>query len=83
MIILTNNNHWDAWVAQSVKRLTLGLGSGCDLMAREFGSHMGPAALAAQSLLGIFSPSLSAPTPLVLSLKINKLKKTFKDNNYY
>ena len=51
---------WGAWVAPSVKRLTLGLGSGHDLAV--------PRVL--QSLLGIFSiaPSLSAPALLVRSL---------------
>ena len=51
---------WGAWVAPSVKRLTLGLGSGHDLAV--------PRVL--QSLLGIFSiaPSLSAPALLVCSL---------------
>ena len=27
--------HWGTWVAQSVKRPTLGFGSGCDLRGRE------------------------------------------------
>ena len=66
-------------MAQSVKHLILDLVSGHDFTVHEFERTWG-SVLAAQSLLGIFSPSLSAPTPLMLarslslslSLKINK-----------
>ena len=55
-------------MAQSVKRLTLDFGSGDDLMVRE-------SVLMVQSLLGILSPSLSAPTLLVLSLSLSQNKE--------
>ena len=60
------------WVAQSVKRPTLGFASGHDLTV-----SLSPtgSALTAQSLLEILSPTLSAPTPLLslsLSLKIKQ-----------
>ena len=62
-------------MAQSVKHLTHDFGPGHDLMACEF-DPSSASALTAQSLLGILSPSLSAPPPLALylSLKINKNK---------
>ena len=55
-------------MAQSVKHLTLGLGSGHDLEVHGFESQVW---LRANSvgLLGILSPSLSAP-PLPLSLSL-------------
>ena len=34
------NKHWDAWVAQSLKRLTLDFGTGCDLTVCEFEPHI-------------------------------------------
>ena len=43
-------------MAQSIKLLTLGFGSGHDLMVREFEPCLG-------AFMG-FSPSLSAPPPL-------------------
>ena len=54
-----------AWVAQSVKRLTLDFGSSHDLTVCEFEPHV---------RLGILSLSLSLPLPcsLSLSLKINE-----------
>ena len=55
-----------AWVAPSVKRPTLDFGAGHDLRVCEFEPHIG------FCLLGILSPSLSAPTLLVLSLSQNK-----------
>ena len=67
-----------AWVAQLVKRQFLVFCSGHDLMILEFKPPSG-STLTVQSLLGILSPSLSAPPALTLalslSLKINKLKK--------
>ena len=62
-----------AWLAQSVKCLTLEFGSGHELMVPELEPLSG-SALTVESLLGI----LSAPCPpLVLSIskRINKLKK--------
>ena len=71
-------NFRGAGVAPSVKHLTLDLGSGYDLTVHEFDPHIG-FTLTVWSLLGILSPSLSAPPPLALYifLKINKnnLKK--------
>ena len=67
---------WGAWVAQLVKSLTLGFGSGHDLMVCESESHIG-SMLTMQSLLGILSLLLSSPPPLTPSVsffKINKLK---------
>ena len=64
-------------MAQSVKRLALGFGSGHDLMICEFEPHLG-SALTLWSLLGILSPSLYPAFPslcvlfLSLSVKLNK-----------
>ena len=77
------------WVAQSVKHLTLDVGSGRDLMVHEFKPHMGLCADGRESAWDYVSPSLSAPPPLVrmpahayalslsLSVKINKLTNIF------
>ena len=54
-----------AWVAQSVKCPTLDFSSGHDLTA--------PRVDSTESTWDSLSPSLSAPPPLVLALKINKL----------
>ena len=56
-----------AWVAQLVKRPTLDFNSGHDLTVSGLEPH-GSWVLTAQSLLG-FSPSLSAPPLLTLSLR--------------
>ena len=66
-------------MAQSVKRLTLGFGSGHDLTVRGSGSASG-SALAVQSLLGILSLLLSLPFLCLCfySLKINKIFKKLK-----
>ena len=58
-------------MSQSVKRPTLGLGSGRDLKVRGFVGSV----LAVQSLLGILSlsPCPSTTYRLARSLKINKL----------
>ena len=55
-------------MALLVKGLILDLGSGHDLTIHEFK----PCVLSAQSLLGILSPSVSAPTPLMLALSLSK-----------
>ena len=57
---------WGIWVPQSVKRLTLALGSGHDLIV--LSSSPASALLSVQSLLGMVSPSFSTSTQLVLSL---------------
>ena len=62
-------------MAQSVKRLTLDLGSGCDLRILEFELCVGLSARLAQSLLGILSLTLSLPPT---SKQTNKLKKKKK-----
>ena len=62
-------------MAQLVKCLTLDVDSGRDLMVCEFKPRVGLRADSAESAWDSLSPSLSAPPPLVLSLKINKLKK--------
>ena len=53
---------WGTWVAQSVKGLTLDLGSGHDVTIHETEPQIGTA-LTLGSLLGILSPPLSAPPP--------------------
>ena len=64
---------WDAWVAQSVKHPTLGVGSGHDLMVHEFEPCIGLPAVRAEPTSNPLFPSLSALPPLSLSLpKINK-----------
>ena len=59
-------------VAQSVEHLTLGFSSGHDFMVVGL-SHTLGSVWTARSLLGILSPSLSAPTPLmsVFSLSLS------------
>ena len=53
-------------MAQPVKRLSLDFGSGHDLLVHGFEPRV------VQSLLGIPSLPLSAPSALSLSLEINK-----------
>ena len=60
-------NYRGTWVAQSVKRLS-NFGSSHDLMAHEFELHVRLCANSAEPAWD----SLSAPPPLILSLKINK-----------
>ena len=66
----------DAWMAQSVKHLTLDFGSGRDLTAHEFEPHVGLCADCVKLSCGPLSPSLSLLPPclcsLSLSLKISK-----------
>ena len=45
-------------MAQSIKHMTLDLGSGHDLKVPEFELSLGLSALSVQSLLGILSPCL-------------------------
>ena len=63
------------WVAQPVKRLTLGSSSGHDLTVRE-GSSSG-STLAVQSFIGILSFPLSAHPQLSLSLPLTLVNKNF------
>ena len=64
------------WLSQEC--LTLGFGSGHDLMIQVSSTMLG-SALTARSLLGILSLSLSLPLPcscfFSLKININKLKK--------
>ena len=59
---------WGTWVPQWVKYPTLGFSSGHDLTVHGIEPHAERAEPAWNSL----SPSLSTPSLLVLSLKINK-----------
>ena len=62
---------WGTWVAQLVKRLTPGFGSGHDLMVRS--SPTSRSVLVAWSLLRILSLPLSLPFPCSRSLSpLNK-----------
>ena len=63
---------WGTRVAQPVERPTLDLGSGHDLMSREFEPHIRLCTDSAEPAWDSVSPSLSAPPLLSLSLKINK-----------
>ena len=64
-----------AWVGQSVKRLTLGFGSGHDLTVCGIKPHLRLCADSAEPAWGSPCPS---PLPLSLFLKMNKLKKKFR-----
>ena len=59
-------------MAQSVKRPTLDLGSGYDLMVCGFRPYVGVHADSVEPAWDSLFPSLSAPPLLSLSLKINK-----------
>ena len=59
------------WVAQSVKRLTLGFGSSHDCTVREFEPHVGLHAVA-WSLLPILCLPLSLLLPHSYSLSLSK-----------
>ena len=59
-------------MAQSVEHVTLGFSSGHDLMVREIEPHVVLCADGTQPAWDSLSPSLSALSLLVLSLKMNK-----------
>ena len=61
-----------AWVAQSVKHLTPDFSSGHDLMVCEFKPQIGFCADSVEPAWDSPSPSLSAPSLLMLSLSQNK-----------
>ena len=65
---------WGAWLVQSVKRPTLGLGSRHDLIVGEFKPRVGLCADSMKPAWDSLSPSPSASPPEApsLSLKINK-----------
>ena len=66
-------------MAQLAKHLTRGFHSGHDLLVREFEPHIRLCSDSVEPAWDSLSPSLSAPPllTLLLSLKINKLKKFF------
>ena len=68
--------YWGAWVAQSVKNLTLDLGSGNDLMVHETEPHVGLCTNGAELAWDSLSLPLSLPLPcshsLSLSLSLSK-----------
>ena len=59
-------------MAQLIKRLTLDVGSGHDLMVCEFEPHIGLCADSEEPARDSLSPSLSAPKPLALSASLSK-----------
>ena len=63
---------WGAWLAQSVKRPTLGFGSGHDLTVREFEPRIGLCADSAEPASGSLPPSLSVPPLLAPFLSLSK-----------
>ena len=66
---------WGAWVAPSWLSVQLLILAPVKISWFVSSSPALGSTLAMQSLLGILSPSLSAPLPVSLSLKISKLKK--------
>ena len=54
---------WGAWVAQSVERMTLGFGSGRDLMVPGFKPYVGFCTDSVEPAWDSLSPSLSALFP--------------------
>ena len=56
------------WMAQSIKRPTLDVASGHDFTVHEFKSHIGLCADDTEPAWDPLSPSLSAPSPLILFL---------------
>ena len=64
-----------AWVAQSVKHLTLDLSSGYHLTVCEFQLHIRLCVVGMELALDSVSPSLSAPPLLTLSLSLLKINK--------
>ena len=61
-------------MAQSVKRPTLGFGSGHDLTVREFDLRVGLCADSWEPAWDSLSLSLSAPPPLALSVSLSQNK---------
>ena len=62
-----------AWVAQPIKHLTLGFGSGSDLMVHEFEpGEFKLCAVSAEPAWDSLSPSPSAPPLLTLSVSFSK-----------
>ena len=66
-----NINTRGAWVAQSVKRLTLDFRSGHDLTVCEFKPQIGLCAHSIEPACDSLSPSLSLPCPHLLSLSLS------------
>ena len=61
-----------AWVAESVKHLTLGFGSGHDLMAHEFKPYIGPCADSMKPAWDSVSLSLSVLPLLALYISLSR-----------
>ena len=61
-----------AWVAQSVKGLTLGFSSGHDLTVCVMGPHLGLCADSAEPAWDSLSLPLSASPPLMCSVSLSK-----------
>ena len=78
--IFKNTQTKGTWVAQSIKHPTLDFHAGHDLMGCKFKPCIGLRADGAEPTLDSLSPSLSAPYPLALSLKILKNKRIPKSN---
>ena len=71
MLLALRKHLWGTWVAQLVKRPTLGFGSGHDLMLCVFKSHVGLCA-------GRDEPSWdSLSLPVFLKINKHKKKETF------
>ena len=62
-------------MTQSVKHLTLGFGSGHDLVGCGIEAHVRLCPDSTEPAWDSLSSFLSVPSPCTLSLKINKLKK--------
>ena len=71
---LIDNYQRGAWVAQSVKHLTLDFSSGQDLVVHETEPHVGLCAISTEPAWDSLSPSLSLslPSSCFLSLSQNK-----------
>ena len=69
--LLETVRFWGVWVAQPVKRLTLHLGSGGDLMVREIEPRVGLCADSLEPAWDSPSSSLSTPPLLILSLSLS------------
>ena len=65
---------WGAWVAQSIKRLTLDFGSGHDLKIHEFEPHVGLCADSVEPARDSLYLLLSLLFPCCLSLSFSQNK---------
>ena len=72
--MLTERGFRGTWLAQSVEHPTLDFGSGHDLTVHEFKPRVRLCADSTEPAWDSWSPSLSAPPPLMLCLKLKKKK---------